>query len=256
MIIYPAIDLKQGRCVRLYKGDMERDTVYNDDPAAQALEWVQKGFSWLHIVDLDGAISGAPANHRAVRSILRSIDIPAQLGGGIRSMKQIEHWLSEGLSRVILGTAAVRDPDLVKEACREFPEQIAVGIDALDGVVMTDGWVDASNVQVADLARLFEDAGAAAIIYTDIDRDGTGQGVNIEATKALAEVTSIPVIASGGAGSLSDIEAVKAASLSHGLNGMIVGKAFYDKRIDPAQALQVASGQGAPGAALTANDHL
>lgn len=245
MILYPAIDLKGGRCVRLVQGDMNRDTVYNEDPQAQALEWVQKGFSWLHIVDLDGAFSGAPENHMAVRAILKSVDIPAQLGGGIRSLAQIEHWLGEGLSRVILGTAAVRDPELVKEACRAFPEQIAVGIDAREGIVMTDGWVDASGVKVADLARMFEDVGVAAIIYTDISRDGTGQGINIEATKALAEATFIPVIASGGAGSLADIMAVKEASLSHGLNGVIVGKAFYDQRIDPAQALAVASGEWA-----------
>ena len=194
MIIYPAIDLKDGKCVRLVQGDMTRDTVYNEDPSAQALEWAQTGFNWLHIVDLDGAIEGVPKNHSAVRGILKSIDIPVQLGGGIRSEKQIEHWIEEGVSRVILGTAAVRNPDLVRWACREFPGQIAVGIDALDGGVMVDGWVDGSNIQAALLASHFEDAGVAAIIYTDIDRDGTGKGVNIEATKALAESTSIPVV--------------------------------------------------------------
>lgn len=233
MIIYPAIDLKNGKCVRLVQGDMSRDTIYNEDPAAQALEWVQAGFNWLHIVDLDGAVEGIPKNHSAVRAILNAVDIPVQLGGGIRNQKQVEHWINEGVSRVILGTAAVRDPDLVKWACHEFPGQIAVGIDALNGEVMVDGWVDGSNIQAAELAAHFEDAGVAAIIYTDIDRDGTGQGVNVEATKALAEKTPIPVIASGGVGSLTDIEGVQSA----GLPGVIVGKAFYDKRVDPQEAL-------------------
>ncbi|MCB9982949.1 MAG: 1-(5-phosphoribosyl)-5-[(5-phosphoribosylamino)methylideneamino]imidazole-4-carboxamide isomerase [Rhodospirillales bacterium] len=237
MIIYPAIDLKNGQCVRLVQGDMARDTVYNEDPAAQALEWVRCGFSWLHIVDLDGAIEGVPKNHSAVRSILKTVDIPVQLGGGIRNRAQITAWIEAGVSRVILGTAAVRDPDLVKWACQKFPGQIAVGIDALDGEVMVDGWIDGSNIQASALAAHFEDAGVAAIIYTDIDRDGTGQGVNIEATCALAETTSIPVIASGGAGSLADIKAVRDAAQNHGLNGVIVGKAFYDKRIDPEEAL-------------------
>lgn len=239
MIIYPAIDLKDGKCVRLVQGDMSRDTVYNEDPEAQALEWVQSGFNWLHIVDLDGAVEGVPKNHSAVRSIINAVDIPVQLGGGIRNRKQIEHWIGEGVSRVILGTAAVRDPELVKWACHEFPDQIAVGIDALNGEVMVDGWVDGSNIQATELAAHFEDAGVAAIIYTDIDRDGTGAGVNIEATTALAEKTSIPVIASGGVGSLLDIKAVQMASESHGLNGVIVGKAFYDKRIDPKEALSL-----------------
>ena len=234
MIIYPAIDLKDGKCVRLVQGDMTRDTVYNEDPGAQALEWVQAGFNWLHIVDLDGAVHGAPENHHAVREILKTVDIPVQLGGGIRNHGQIEHWMEAGVSRVILGTAAVRDPELVKWACREFPDQIAVGIDALGGEVMVEGWVDGSNIQATELAAHFEDAGVAAIIYTDIDRDGTGKGINIEETVKLAESTSIPVIASGGAGSIEDIQAVKNADL----NGVIVGKAFYDKRIDPAEALR------------------
>ena len=241
MIIYPAIDLKNGKCVRLVQGDMSRDTIYNEDPAAQAMEWAQTGFNWLHIVDLDGAVEGIPKNHSAVRAILKEVDLPVQLGGGIRNRKQIEHWIGEGVSRVILGTAAVRDPDLVRWACHEFPGQIAVGIDALNGEVMVEGWVDGSNIQATALAAHFEDAGVAAIIYTDISRDGTGKGINIEATKALAEKTEIPVIASGGAGSLKDIEDVKAASQSHGLNGVIVGKAFYDKRIDPKDALSLAA---------------
>ena len=240
MIIYPAIDLKAGKCVRLYKGDMNKDTVYNDNPEAQALEWARCGFNWLHIVDLDGAIGGMPANHHAVRKIIKAVDLPVQLGGGIRTYAQIRHWIEEGVSRVILGTAAVNDPDLVKQACNDFPGQIAVGIDALDGIVMTQGWVDASQIQAADLARMFEDVGVAAIIYTDINRDGTGHGVNIEATCALAEVTSIPVIASGGVGSLKDIAAVKEAVKTHSLNGVIVGRAFYDKSIDPIEAIKLA----------------
>jgi phosphoribosylformimino-5-aminoimidazole carboxamide ribotide isomerase len=242
MIIYPAIDLKNGKCVRLLRGDMNKDTVYNDNPAAQAHDWARLGFSWLHIVDLDGAIQGMPANHRAVRDIIKAVDIPVQLGGGIRTYKQVERWLQEGVSRIILGTIAVNDPDLVKQVCRDFPGQIAIGIDALQGTVMTQGWVDASNMQATELAKMFEDAGASAIIYTDIDRDGTGHGVNVAATKELAEVTSIPVIASGGVGSLKDIELIKAASASHGLNGVIVGRAFYDKSVDPNEALRVAAG--------------
>lgn len=242
MIIYPAIDLKDGKCVRLYKGDMTQDTVYNDDPPAQAHEWARSGFSWLHVVDLDGAVQGAPANHMAVRDILKSVDIPVQLGGGIRTMAQIDHWISEGISRVILGTAAVRDPELVKEACRLYPGQIAVGIDALDGIVMVEGWVDASQIRAADLAKYFEDAGVAAIIYTDIDRDGTGMGVNAVATIALAQNTDIPVIASGGAGSLEDIRLVREAA-QYGVEGVIVGKAFYDGSILPEDALQIAAGR-------------
>lgn len=240
MIIYPAIDLKDGKCVRLVKGDMTRDTVYNDNPSAQAAEWASLGFSWLHIVDLNGAVEGMPVNHHPVREILEFTDLPVQLGGGIRTMKQIEHWLEEGVSRVILGTAAVRDPALVKEACREFHDQIAVGIDAIAGEVMVDGWVDGSNIQASDLIHHFEDAGVAAVIYTDIDRDGTGKGVNMVSTIALAQETQIPIIASGGVGSLADLENVKAAE-EYGVNGVIVGKAFYDKTIDPLEALKLAS---------------
>lgn len=240
MIIYPAIDLKDGKCVRLYKGDMAQDTVYNDNPAAQAHEWVKAGFSWLHIVDLNGAIQGMPVNHKAVRDIIHTVDIPVQLGGGIRKLKQIEHWLSEGVSRVILGTIAVQDPELVKEACYEFPGQIAVGIDAKDGQVMVNGWVEGSQMEAVELARIFEDVGVESIIYTDINRDGTGQGINILSTIAMAQATSIPVIASGGANSLDDVKNVKDAE-SYGVNGMIVGKAFYDKKIDPAEALKIAA---------------
>ncbi len=226
--------------MRLYKGDMTQDTVYNDDPSAQALEWARAGFSWLHIVDLNGAVSGAPMNHHAVRDILAAVDLPVQLGGGIRNHGQIEHWINEGVSRVILGTAAVRDPELVRWACHQFPGQIAVGIDALGGEVMVDGWVDGSNIQDVELAKHFEDCGVAAIIYTDIDRDGTGTGVNIEATTRLAEKTSIPVIASGGVGSLEDVREVRTAAKTYGLNGVIIGKALYDKRVDPLEALLVA----------------
>jgi len=240
MIIYPAIDLKDGKCVRLYKGDMARDTVYNDDPAAQGLEWARAGFSWLHVVDLNGAIAGAPANHRAVRDIIAQVDLPVQLGGGIRSMKQIEHWLQEGVSRVILGTAAVKDPDLVKQACYEFPDQIVVGIDALGGEVMVDGWVEGSSIQAMDLAQKFADVGVSKIIYTDIDRDGTGQGVNMISTIQLAQSINIPVIASGGAHSLADLENVKNAA-EYGVEGIVLGRALYDKTIDPAEALKVAS---------------
>lgn len=239
MIIYPAIDLKEGKCVRLYKGDMTQDTIYNDDPGAQAAEWAQLGFSWLHIVDLDGAVGGTPVNHSAVRKILKSVDLPIQLGGGIRNMVQIDRWLGEGVSRVILGTAAVRDPDLVKEACHKFPGQIVVALDSVAGEVMVDGWVDGSNMKAEELVREFEDVGVEAVIYTDIDRDGTGQGVNIVSTIALAQKTRIPIIASGGVGSIEDIQNVKDAS-EYGVNGVIVGKALYDKKIDAAEALKIA----------------
>lgn len=215
---------------------MTQDTVYNDDPAAQAHEWARAGFSWIHVVDLDGAVGGIPANSHAVREIIKAVDLPVQLGGGIRTMAQIEHWLGEGLSRVILGTIAVRDPELVKRACREFPGQIAVGIDARAGRVSVEGWVHDANISATELAAHFEDAGVAAIIYTDIARDGTGAGVNLDETIALAQSTSIPVIASGGVGALGDIEAVKKA----GLPGVIVGKAFYNKSIDPRDALKAA----------------
>ncbi|MGH1404241.1 MAG: 1-(5-phosphoribosyl)-5-[(5-phosphoribosylamino)methylideneamino]imidazole-4-carboxamide isomerase [Alphaproteobacteria bacterium] len=242
MIIYPAIDLKGGKCVRLYKGDMNKDTVYNDDPAAQALEWVQSGFSWIHVVDLDGAVSGAPANHSAVRKIIQTVDIPVQLGGGIRNLTQIEKWLHEGVSRVILGTIAVRDPDLVKKACAEFPGQIAVGIDARGGKVAVEGWVEESDMDVIELARVFEDVGVSAIIYTDIDRDGTGEGVNVVSTIALAQNTSIPVIASGGVGSIKDLELVRDAH-TYGVQGVVVGKALYDGRVKPEDALKIVVGQ-------------
>ncbi|PCJ01757.1 MAG: 1-(5-phosphoribosyl)-5-[(5-phosphoribosylamino)methylideneamino]imidazole-4-carboxamide isomerase [Alphaproteobacteria bacterium] len=241
MIIYPAIDLKGGKCVRLYKGDMAQETVYNDNPAAQALEWARSGFSWVHVVDLDGAVNGAPANHSAVRGIIESVDIPVQLGGGIRTMAQIEKWLAEGVSRVILGTIAVRDPDLVKTACYEFPGQIVVGIDARNGNVAVEGWVEESDMKATELAKVFEDVGVSTIIYTDIDRDGTGKGVNVVSTIALAQSTSIPVIASGGVGSLDDLRLVRDAA-QYGVEGVIVGKALYDGRVTPTDAIKVASG--------------
>ncbi len=240
MIIYPAIDLKDGLCVRLYKGDMTQDTIYSDNPADQAREWASAGFNWLHVVDLNGAVQGAPVNHAAVRSILKTVDIPVQLGGGIRNMKQIEHWVREGISRIVLGSAAVNDPELVKQACKEFPGQIAVGIDSRDGIVMVHGWVDSANIKTLDLAKMFEDAGVAAIIYTDIDRDGTGHGLNMISTIALAQAVSIPVIASGGAHTLQDIQNVKDAE-GYGVQGVIVGRAFYDKLIEPREALRLAS---------------
>ncbi len=241
MIIYPAIDLKNGQCVRLYKGDMNQDTVYNDNPAAQALEWARAGFSWIHVVDLDGAFKGAPVNKDAVKAIIAATDVPVQLGGGIRDLKQIESWLHEGVSRVILGTVAVRDPELVKKACYEFPGQIVVGIDARNGKVAVEGWAEESDMLASELANKFEDCGVSAIIYTDIDRDGTGQGVNIISTISLAQSVSIPVIASGGVGSLKDLELVRDAG-EYGVEGVIVGKALYDERIAPDEALKVAGG--------------
>lgn len=241
MIIYPAIDLKSGRCVRLYKGDMAQETAYNDDPDDQAVQWAQAGFSWIHVVDLDGAVGGEPVNTGAVQSILKSVDIPVQLGGGIRSLEQIEFWLQAGISRVILGTSAVRDPDLVRQACNLFPGQIVVGIDARNGMVAVEGWAKDSDIAAEDLARAFEDAGVAAIIYTDIDRDGTGEGVNLTGTCAVADATEIPVIASGGIGKIEDLEAVKRAVRTHGLNGVVVGKAFYEGQVAPLDALKLAA---------------
>ncbi len=239
MIIYPAIDLKDGKCVRLHKGAMDEATIYNDDPAAQAREWAGAGFSWLHVVDLNGAVNGAPVNAEAVRAILGAADLPVQLGGGIRSLAQIEGWLGEGISRVILGTVAVKNPALVIEACHLFPGQIVVGIDARGSRVAVEGWVEDSDMEIAALAGMFEDAGVAAIIYTDIDRDGTGKGLNMASTIALAQSTSIPVIASGGVASLADVRAVRAAEI-HGVTGMIIGTALYDGAISPMMALHQA----------------
>ena len=235
MILYPAIDLKDGQCVRLLRGEMDKATVFGDDPAAQAKAFQDAGCEWLHLVDLNGAFAGEPVNGAAVEAILAATSVPAQLGGGIRDMATIERWLEKGLARVILGTVAVEDPDLVRQAARAFPAKVAVGIDARDGRVATKGWAEETDVMVTDLARRFEDAGVAAIIYTDIDRDGAMQGPNIEATAALARSVSIPVIASGGVSSLNDLIALKNCGAR--LDGAISGRALYDGAIDLETAL-------------------
>ncbi|MBO6854777.1 MAG: 1-(5-phosphoribosyl)-5-[(5-phosphoribosylamino)methylideneamino]imidazole-4-carboxamide isomerase [Marivivens sp.] len=235
MILYPAIDLKDGQAVRLFKGEMDQATVFNDDPAAQAAEFVDAGCEWLHLVDLNGAFAGEPVNAAPVEAILERCKVPAQLGGGIRDMATIERWLSKGLARVILGTVAVENPALVREAARAFPGQVAVGIDARNGRVATKGWAEETDVMVTDLARSFEDAGVAAIIYTDINRDGAMQGPNVEATADLANAVSIPVIASGGVSSLADLTALRNCGAP--LNGAISGRALYDGAIDLKEAL-------------------
>ena len=237
MILYPAIDLKEGRCVRLVQGDMAQAKVFNDDPAAQAEAFQQQGFSWLHVVDLDGAFAGEPRNAAAVDAILARVGIPVQLGGGIRDMKTVAGWLDKGIKRVIIGTAAVRDPGFVREAAKAFPGQVAVGIDARDAFVAVEGWAETSSLAAADLGRRFEDAGVAAIVYTDIARDGMLQGINWEGTIALANAVSIPVIASGGLASMADIERLCADDAAI-LEGAITGRALYDGRIDPAAALK------------------
>ena len=236
MILFPAIDLKDGQCVRLRQGDMEQATVFSVDPAAQAAQFEAQGFQWLHLVDLDGAFAGKPVNALAVAQIVRAVGIPTQLGGGIRNLATIEAWLGEGITRVILGTAAVRDPALVRNACRTFPGRIAVGIDSRDGKVAIEGWAETSKMTALDLVRSFEDAGVAAIIYTDIARDGVLEGLNLEATRALAEAVSIPVIASGGLASIDDVAKLLEPRYAI-LAGAIAGRALYDGRLDPAQAL-------------------
>ncbi len=240
MILYPAIDLKDGQAVRLLRGEMATATVFNDDPADQARTFETAGFAWLHLVDLNGAFEGRPVNRAAVESILAAVAIPAQLGGGIRDMATISAWLEAGVTRVILGTAAVKNPELVRAACREFPGQVALGIDARGGRVAVDGWAEVSEIEVLDLARRFADAGAAAIVYTDIARDGAMQGVNVEATAELARAADVPVIASGGIADLADIEALMATA-SDGIQGAIIGRALYDGRIDAAAALDLAT---------------
>ncbi|EPX75965.1 1-(5-phosphoribosyl)-5-[(5-phosphoribosylamino)methylideneamino]imidazole-4-carboxamide isomerase [Salipiger mucosus] len=237
MILYPAIDLKDGKAVRLLRGDMEKATVFNDDPAAQALEFVAAGCEWLHLVDLNGAFAGEPVNAAAVEAILSQTQTPAQLGGGIRDMATIERWLEKGLARVILGTVAVENPGLVREAARAHPGKIAVGIDARDGRVATKGWAEVTDVDAIELAKSYEDAGVAAIIYTDINRDGAMQGPNIEATAALARAVTIPVIASGGVSSLKDLRALRDCDAP--LNGAISGRALYDGAIDLKEALKM-----------------
>ncbi|PSH63844.1 1-(5-phosphoribosyl)-5-[(5-phosphoribosylamino)methylideneamino]imidazole-4-carboxamide isomerase [Phyllobacterium brassicacearum] len=238
MILFPAIDLKDGQCVRLKLGDMDQATVYNTDPAAQAKAFEDQGFEWLHVVDLNGAFAGESVNGAAVEAILKATKNPVQLGGGIRTLDHIESWLARGLSRVILGTVAVRDPALVMDACKRFPGKVAVGIDAKGGKVAVEGWAEASTLGVIELAKKFEGAGVAAIIYTDIDRDGVLAGINWESTLQLAEAVSIPVIASGGLASIADIVRMTMPD-AHKLEGTISGRALYDGRIDPAQALQV-----------------
>lgn len=236
MILFPAIDLKQGQAVRLRRGEMASATVFNEDPVAQAEAFVAAGFRWLHVVDLDGAFAGRSENRATVEAILAAVEVPVQLGGGIRDLAGIEGWLGAGLRRVILGTAAVKDPALVGAACKAFPGQIAVGLDARDGKVAVEGWAQASELQALDLAKKFEDAGVATIIYTDIDRDGMLSGLNVEATVALARVVSIPVIASGGLAGIEDLRRLMAAGEA-GIKGAICGRALYDGRLDAAEAL-------------------
>ena len=238
MILFPAIDLKDGQCVRLKLGEMNAATVFNDDPAAQALAFERQGFKYLHIVDLNGAFEGKPVNATAVEAILKAIKMPAQLGGGIRDLATIEMWLDKGIRRVILWTVAVRDPALVKEAARRFPGRVAVGIDAKGGKVAVEGWAETSELTAIDLAKRFEDAGVAAIIYTDIERDGVLKGLNLPATAALARATGIPVIASGGLASIGDVRELKKPDYAM-LEGAITGRALYDGRIDPREALQL-----------------
>ncbi|MEL6886953.1 MAG: 1-(5-phosphoribosyl)-5-[(5-phosphoribosylamino)methylideneamino]imidazole-4-carboxamide isomerase [Pseudomonadota bacterium] len=239
MILYPAIDLKDGQAVRLVHGEMDSATVFNDDPAAQARAFVDAGCEWLHLVDLNGAFAGAPVNAAPVEAILKSCNVPAQLGGGIRDMATIERWLDKGLARVILGTVAVENPDLVREAARAFPGHVAVGIDARGGKVATKGWSEETDVQATDLARSFQDAGVAAIIYTDINRDGAMAGPNVAATAALARAVDIPVIASGGVSSLADLTALQATGV---IAGAISGRALYDGAIDLGAALSALKG--------------
>ena len=234
MILYPAIDLKDGQAVRLVHGDMDQTTVFNDDPAAQAKEFVAAGCEWLHLVDLNGAFAGEPVNAAPVEAILKACPVPAQLGGGIRDMATIERWVDRGLARVILGTVAVENPDLVREAAKEFPGKVAVGLDARNGFVATKGWAEETDVQVVDLAKSFEDAGISAIIYTDILRDGAMKGPNITATEALARAVDIPVIASGGVSSMDDLNALKNTGV---ISGAISGRALYDGAIDLKAAL-------------------
>jgi phosphoribosylformimino-5-aminoimidazole carboxamide ribotide isomerase len=236
VILFPAIDLKEGLAVRLEQGDMARATVFNNDPAVQAVTFEQQGFEYLHIVDLDGAFAGKPVNRASVDRILSTAGCKVQLGGGIRNMETVEGWLSRGVTRVIIGTAAVRNPDFVKEAAKKFPGRVAVGLDARDGKVAVEGWAEVSELTVLDIARRFEDAGVAAIIYTDVARDGMLKGINWDSTIALADAISIPVIGSGGLASIEDVK-VMVSPRAKKLAGAIAGRALYDGRLDPAQAL-------------------
>jgi phosphoribosylformimino-5-aminoimidazole carboxamide ribotide isomerase len=239
LTLYPAIDLKDGQCVRLKRGDMDQATVYADDPGAQAKAWQAAGFSWLHVVDLNGAFAGKPVNAAAVRAILANVTVPVQLGGGIRDIAGIATWLDAGIHRVILGSAAAKNPPLVLEACKAFPGRIAVGIDARDGFVATEGWAETSTMPATDLGLRFEDAGVSAIIYTDIGRDGMLSGLNLDQTVALSARLTTPVIASGGVGSMDHLAALKAAATGTRIEGVIVGRALYDGRIDPAAAVEL-----------------
>ncbi len=241
MILFPAIDLKNGEAVRLQQGDMARATVFNSDPAKQAKQFEDQGFQWLHLVDLDGAFAGKPVNALAVAQILKTVKIPVQLGGGIRNIATVESWLSEGISRVIIGTAAVREPAFVKEAARKFPGKVAIGIDARGGKVAISGWAEETQLETVEVAKLFEGAGVAALIYTDVERDGMLQGLNLDSTIALAESVSIPVIASGGFASINDVKALLQPRAKK-LEGAIAGRALYDGRIDPAEALKLLKG--------------
>ncbi|MCT8972192.1 1-(5-phosphoribosyl)-5-[(5-phosphoribosylamino)methylideneamino]imidazole-4-carboxamide isomerase [Microbaculum marinisediminis] len=243
MILFPAIDLKDGRCVRLVKGDMDAATVFNDDPAAQARDFETAGFDWLHVVDLNGAFEGRSVNSPAVEAIIAAVSMPIQLGGGIRDMAGIAAWLEKGIRRVILGTVAVRDPGLVRDACAAFPGRIVVGIDARAGRVAVEGWAETSEMTAVDLARKFEDAGVAAIVYTDIDRDGILTGLNIESTLELARSVSIPVIASGGLAAIDDVKRLLQPDCAI-LEGAISGRALYDGRLDPAEALTLIKSAG------------
>jgi len=236
VILFPAIDLKNGQCVRLEQGDMARATVFNLDPAAQAASFAAQGFEYLHVVDLDGAFAGKPVNAHAVEAMLAKITMPVQLGGGIRDLRTVEAWIEKGITRVIIGTAAVRDPDFVRSAAKKFPGRVAVGLDARDGRVAVEGWAETSEVTALEIAQRFEDAGVAAIIFTDIARDGLLKGLNLEATIALADRISVPVIASGGFASIDDVKALLDPRAKK-LAGAIVGRALYDGRLDPAAAL-------------------
>ncbi len=238
MILFPAIDLKDGKCVRLKLGAMAEATVFNDDPAAKAAHFAAQGFRYLHVVDLNGAFAGKPVNAAAVEAILSAVNIPVQLGGGIRDLDTIKMWLAKGVSRVILGTAAVRSPELVRAACKAFPGRVAVGIDARDGKVAVEGWAETSDMTTHDLARRFEDAGVAAIIFTDISRDGILAGLNLEATAALAKVVDIPVIASGGLSGIEDVRRLVSPEFSV-IAGAIAGRALYDGRLNAAEALKL-----------------
>jgi phosphoribosylformimino-5-aminoimidazole carboxamide ribotide isomerase len=240
VILFPAIDLKDGRCVRLARGDMAAATVFNDDPAKQARAFEAQGFQYLHMVDLNGAFAGRPVNAAAVEAVLKAVTIPVQLGGGIRDLSAIEAWLDRGIRRVILGTLALRSPDVVREACRRFPGRIAVGIDARDGKVAVEGWAETSTLSTLEMARRYEDAGVAAIVYTDIDRDGILTGLNLPATAELARSTSIPVIASGGLAGIADVKALLRPEHAM-LEGAIAGRALYDGRLDAGEALALLS---------------